>query len=326
MINIGINGFGRIGKCLFLQLIENDRFSINAINTSMDFEEFEQYISNDSVHGRRNFEILKTRRDNYQINGKNINIINERDPSNIEWEKYNVKYLFETTGKFLSKEDLNKHKVGKVILSSPPRDNIPVFCYGVNHHLAEKDKIYSTASCTTNCLTPFLNICNQINKIKFGTFITIHSATSSQSVIDRKQKKRTDRSVFNNIIPHTTGASKSVDLVIPEIKGLVKGTSVRVPTINVSMIDLNLTFEKDINLNQLLEIIERNSDPEIIKIIKTKPVSSDINTLSIPTIIDYFKCFQINENTIKFTIWYDNEWSYAAQMIRFVNYIYDSKK
>jgi glyceraldehyde 3-phosphate dehydrogenase len=318
----GINGFGRIGKCTFLQLLEDSNFSIKVINTSLDINLIENYLNNDTNHGRRNYNTRIIDDDKIEIGDNIISIINIRKPENIRWREYGVKYLFETTGVFLTKEELLTHDVDYVILSSPPSDEIPIFCYGVNHHSYEGEKIISTGSCTTNCLSPMINICDNINKIEFGSFITIHSTTSSQNTVDKTcNKKRTTRSVFNNIIPHTTGASKCLERIIPRIKDKIIGSSVRIPTSNVSMIDLNLTFESAITTDEIFTILEKNIDPNIIEINKNRNVSTDFMTTSKPTIIDYYQTFQINEKSIKFTIWYDNEWSYCSQMIRFVNYI-----
>ena len=321
-ICVGINGFGRIGKCTMLQLLENNNFSIKVINTSLDINSIESYLNNDTNHGRRNYKVKILDDDKIEIGDNIIAIINIRNPKDINWKEHQVKFLFETTGMFLTKEELSGHDVDYVILSSPPKDEISIFCYGVNHHNYEGEKIVSTGSCTTNCLSPMINICDSINKIEFGSFITIHSTTSSQNTVDKTgNKKRTIRSVFNNIIPHTTGASKCLEKIIPKIKDKIIGSSVRIPTSNVSMIDLNLTFESEITKDEIFTILEKNIDPDIIEINKNKNVSTDFMTTTKPTIIDYYQTFQINEKSVKFTIWYDNEWSYCSQMIRFVNYI-----
>ena len=319
---VGINGFGRIGKCVLLQLLELENMEIKAINTSLTLESIGKYINHDSVHGKRNhlFEIL---RDNTIIIGdQTIKIFNSRVPGEVNWRELGVKYLFETTGAFLTKHELNPHPVDHIILSSPPKDDIKMFCYGVNHQDFRGEKIISTASCTTNCILPMLNFCQEYIGIEEGSFITVHSATSSQSVVDlAKDTKRTNRSIFNNIIPHTTGASKSIDKIIPKLKGKVKGTSVRIPVSNVSMVDLNLRFVPNITKEYLFRRLEEISDDRIIIVNKENCVSSDFIGCDAPCIIDYNSTIEISERSLKIQLWYDNEWSYSAQMIRMCDYM-----
>ena len=323
IINVGINGFGRIGKCILLQLLQLENINIVAINTSLELNSIGKYVNRDSTHGKRNhcFNILEDSK--IMLDSHIIHIVNSRKTGEIDWRDLGVKYLFETTGSFLNKEELSKHLVDYVLLSSPPTDGIPMFCYGANHKNYKGEKIISTASCTTNSITPLLNICKDLSGgIEEGSFITIHSATSSQSVIDTAHdKKRTNRSIFNNIIPHSTGASKSIDLIIPEIKGKIKGTSVRIPVSNVSMIDLNLRFYNGITKESFFERLEELSDDRIILINKDNSVSTDFIGYQEPTIIDYNSVSEISDKSLKIHIWYDNEWSYASQMIKMCFYL-----
>ena len=333
-INVGINGFGRIGKCTVLQLLENPDFNIKVINTSLNLSSIQRYLNRDSNHGTRNYKVNVLFNSIISINNHQIKIINQRDPNKIDWERMGVKYLFETTGVFLTYEDLCQHNAPHVILSSPPKKSsseleIPMFCYGVNHQRYCHQKIISIASCTTNCLAPFLDVADKISKIKEGSFITVHAATSSQNVTDSgHDNKRTNRSIFNNIIPHTTGASKCVEKILPYMRGKITGNSVRIPISIVSMIDINLTFHNDIKLDRFLEILDNMKErKEIIEINRDNCVSSDFITTDKPTIIDSQNCLQIGDNSIKFTLWYDNEWSYCAQMIRMCQFMnYKNKK
>ena len=321
-INIAINGFGRIGKCVLLQLLELENINIRVINTSIDIKSIGKYINRDSVHGKRNYSVETIGK--YIVIGKHtIHIVNSRKLGEINWRELGAEYLFETTGAFLTSEELELHQVENVLLSSPPKDNTKMFCFGVNHMEYKGEKIVSCASCTTNCITPILKFCiDMFGGIDEGSFITIHSATSSQSVVDTaKDKTRTNRSIFNNIIPHTTGASKSIDLIIPKIKGKVKGTSVRIPTSNVSMIDLNLRFIGNISKLSFFKKLDECSDKKIISINRDNCVSSDFIGCDSPTIIDYNSTIEITERSLKLQLWYDNEWSYAAQMIRMCQYI-----
>ncbi len=325
-MKVGINGFGRIGKCVFLQIVEFEDIDVKVINTSLSLESLGKYINRDSIHGKRNHFFQIVNENTVLINNQKITIVNSRIPGEVNWRELGVDYLFETTGSFLTKDELRKHPVDWILLSSPPKDDIKMFCYGVNHTEFRGEKIISTASCTTNCIAPILDFSHKnLGGIDEGSFITVHSVTSSQSVVDMaRDTKRTNRSVFNNIIPHTTGASKSIDKIIPEIKGLVKGTSVRVPVSNVSMIDLNLRFFNPVKKDDFFNLLEEISDDITIIVNKENSVSSDFIGCDSPCIIDYNSTLQISKNTLKFQLWYDNEWSYSAQMIRMAIHIFSS--
>ena len=327
-IKVGINGFGRIGKCVLLQLLELEDFQINAINTSLDIESIGKYINRDSVHGKRNISSHVLDEETIILETQVIKIVNSRDPSDIDWRDLDVDYLFETTGAFLTLDSLDYHDVDNIILSSPPKDNeIMLYCYGVNHPLYRGERVVSTASCTTNCIAPILDACLDFSGgIKEANFITIHSATASQSVVDTAHDKtRTNRSIFNNIIPHTTGASKCLGKIIPEISGKIRGTSVRVPVSNVSMVDLNITFNEKTTKKDFFKMIEEVSG-DVITVSEEESVSSDFIGYESPSVIDYNSTYQVSERTLKITLWYDNEWSYAAQMIRMCRYIFNVTK
>lgn len=324
-INVGINGFGRIGKCCFLQVLEDNNISLKAINiNNLSIENLEQYINNDSIHGKQNYnvEILD---DNYvKINNQIIKIFKSKNPDDLLWEDYNIEYLFETTGAFLTQEKAKTHKVKYMCMSAPPKDLgiTPIFCYGVNENKYNGEQIISNASCTTNCIAPFLKVIEKYG-IHSANFITIHSATSSQSVVDTANfNKRTNRSIFNNIIPHTTGATSSLKYILPELENKIVGTSVRIPTSNVSMVDMNVTFTKPITKEIILDELSKLEN-DVVIINKENLVSSDFIGTTHPTIIDYASTFQIDENSVKFTLWYDNEWSYTAQMIKMVKVMFN---
>ena len=323
VMNVGINGFGRIGKCVFLQLLDLEDISIKVVNTSLSLESIEKYINRDSVHGKKNYSVTILDEDTISIEEKTIKIVSSRVPGEINWRELDVDYLFETTGAFLTKDELRKHPVDHVLLSSPPKDDIKMFCYGVNHQEFKGEKIISTASCTTNCIVPILNFADKmLGGIEEGSFITVHSATASQSVVDMaRDKKRTNRSIFNNIIPHTTGASKCIDKILPRLKGKIAGTSVRVPVSNVSMIDLNLRFAPYVSKKMFFDILEEVSDDDVIIVNKENCVSSDFIGCNSPCIVDYNSTTEISKRSLKIQLWYDNEWSYAAQMIRMCDYM-----
>lgn len=323
LMKVGINGFGRIGKCVLLQLLELEDISISVINTSLSLESIGKYINRDSIHGKRNHLFKIFDNNTVIINDHTIRIVSSRVPGEINWRELGVDYLFETTGAFLTKDDLRKHPVDHIILSSPPKDDIKMFCYGVNHQEFRGEKIVSTASCTTNCIVPILDfIIKNLSPIEEASFITIHSATSSQSVVDMgRDDKRTNRSILNNIIPHTTGASKSINKILPSMKGRISGTSVRVPISNVSMVDINIRFISNMSKKYFFNILEEVSDDQLIIINKEKGVSSDFIGCEAPCIIDYHSSVEISDRSLKLHLWYDNEWSYAAQMIRMCIYI-----
>ena len=323
VMNVGINGFGRIGKCVFLQLLELEDINIKVVNTSLSLESIEKYINRDSVHGKKNYTVNILEDDTINIEEQTIKIVSSRVPGEINWRELGVEYLFETTGAFLTKDELRKHPVDHVLLSSPPKDDIKMFCYGVNHEEFRGEKIISTASCTTNCIVPILNFADKmLGGIEEGSFITVHSATASQSVVDMaRDKKRTNRSIFNNIIPHTTGASQCIDKILPNLQGKITGTSVRVPVSNVSMIDLNLRFTTYVSKKIFFNILEEVSDDNVIIVNKESCVSSDFIGCGSPCIVDYNSTTEISKRSLKIQLWYDNEWSYAAQMIRICDYM-----
>lgn len=316
MINIGINGLGRIGKCIFLQLLNQKNICIKAVNIlNYDINQLEKYIKYDNVHKYNNqFEFEIINESLISINGNKIQLFNERDAKNINWKEYNINYVIDATGYYLTKEKANSHDVDYVIMSAPPKDNTPMYVVGVNDNNYNGENIISNASCTTNCITPLLKILNEEFEIVKGNFTTVHATTSSQSLSDgQPNKNRTYRSIFNNIIPHTTGASKAIDKVLPEIEGLIKGTSLRIPTSDVSIVDCNIQLNEITNLNEILKRLKKYSNIEVNDL---KLVSSDFITTICPTIIDSDCCMDLGNNEYKFMIWYDNEWSYSAQLVK----------
>jgi glyceraldehyde 3-phosphate dehydrogenase len=319
VVEVGINGFGRIGKTIFLQLLNETRFIITAVNApGFDLKNLETYLKYDSIH-KYTFEYkVKLLDDNIvEINGKTIKFFNTRNAKEIKWRKYNVKYLMESSGAYLTTEKCKEHDVDYVIMSAPPKDNTPIFVNEVNHLLYKGEKIVSNASCTTNCIAPVLKFLDDNYSIKNVNFTTIHSATSSQTTVDvLNSNSRTHRSILNNIIPHTTGASSSLKMLLPKIGDKIKGTSLRVPVSNVSIVDLNIEFdtkyEKDGELFK--NIMDGLENHKFIKVSKENLVSSDFLTTTCPSIVDKNASFELTENSVKLMIWYDNEWSYSAQM------------
>lgn len=327
MIKIGINGFGRIGKCIFIQLINNPKFSINCINaTSIKVKEIEEYLKYDSTHHYdKNFSFEIISDTEFKINHHKIKLFSDRDPKNLPWNVYGCEYLFECTGSFLTTDKCAGHNVNYVIMSSPAKDSTPTFIYGVNHDKYLGELIVSGSSCTTNCLAPMLKLLNDSFKINHCIFTTIHATTASQYTVDIVDKKaRTSRSIFNNIIPHTTGASSSVYSVLPELKGLVSGTSLRVPVLNCSLVDLNVELEKkDTKLSDIVDQIKSNEFfNQVYQINQSNLVSCDFVTTLTPTILDTKASIDIGSGKFKLMIWYDNEWSYSAQLVRLCEQMY----
>ena len=324
-INVGINGLGRIGKCCFIQLFEDDNICIKAINiNNLEINKLEQYLNNDSIHGKKTYKVDIITDNIVRINKQNIYIFKTKNAKEIQWSEWKVDYLFETTGAYLTTEKALEHNAKYICMSAPPKDldTTPIFCYGVNDNNYNGEYVISNASCTTNCIAPFLKTLQKY-EIESSNFITIHSATSSQSVVDTANfNKRTNRSIFNNIIPHTTGATSTLKYILPDLNNKVVGTSVRIPTSNVSMIDVNVSFKHNITKEQVLIDLEKLQN-DVIIVNKEKLVSSDFIGTTHPTIVDYHSTFQIDEKSIKFTLWYDNEWSYSSQMIKMVKTMYN---
>ena len=321
MISVGLNGFGRIGKCIFLQLIHNKSIEIKVINApDFDINKLESYLKFDSVHKYSNDFIIEIIDNNsFKINNKLVYILRNRDAKQLNWRDYEINHIIDATGVYLTQEKAKQHNVDYVIMSAPAKDNTPMFVYGANHNEYNNEKIISNASCTTNSIVPVLRDLINNFGIKSSNFTTIHASTSSQKVVDTaNSKSRTNRSIFNNIIPHTTGASSSIYKIIPELEGKITGTSVRVPVNNVSLIDLNVELERSTTLN---EIFESFSENKFIKVNSDNLVSSDFISTTCPSIIDKNACLDLNNNQFKIMIWYDNEWSYASQLIKLLETI-----
>ena len=321
MISIGLNGFGRIGKCVFLQLIYNNNIDIKVINApDYDLNNLESYLKRDSVHKyNKNFSVTIIDNDTFEINGKSIHIMRNRNASELSWKKYNVDHIIDATGVYLTQEKAKQHNVNYIVMSAPPKDDTPQFVYGANDQCYNGEKIVSNASCTTNCITPVLRHLQEHYGIKQANFTTIHASTASQKVVDTAHSKsRTNRSIFNNIIPHSTGASKSIFKILPILENKIVGTSVRVPVNNVSMVDLNVELEQSQTLENILT--EMKKDP-YLQVVKENIVSSDLISTECPSIVDEKASLELGNNHFKLMIWYDNEWSYASQLIKLMDVI-----
>jgi glyceraldehyde 3-phosphate dehydrogenase len=311
MVFIGINGFGRIGKCCLLQLIYDKDVEVKCINSvDLKINEIEDYLKYDSTHKiyNKNFDFEIICENQFRINHHIITVVSDRNPKNIPWRNLGCDIVIEATGSFLTTEKCLQHDVDYVIISSPAKDNTNTFVYGVNDYKYNGESVISASSCTTNCLAPMLHFLSKNYKIKNATFTTIHASTASQNTVDIvDQKVRTSRSVFNNIIPHSTGASSSISCILPELDGKVFGTSIRVPVTNCSLLDLNVELEETPNLKDICELLKNDSYYKILYDVNYKKlVSSDFITTTIPCIIDYKSCIYIGNGKFKFIIFYYN--------------------
>lgn len=323
-IKIGINGMGRIGKCVLLQLINDNSVKICAINAvNLKIDEIEDYLNYDSAHKTEKINVDIVNENTFKIGRHKIKLLCNRDAEKLNW--HNCDYLIDATGAFLTKDKCKLHNAKYVIMSAPPKDETETFIFGANHEKYNGEKIISGSSCTTNCMAPMVKLLNDNFEIKNCNFITIHSATASQYTIDVfKKSSRTNRSVMNNIIPHSTGASKSIVNIFPELKGKIYGTSVRVPTMNCSLLDFNIELEEeDINLDMIEELINNSElNGKVYSINNKNLVSSDFMTTKTPTIFDKKASMEMGPGKLKLLLWYDNEWSYSTQLIRLVKHMY----
>jgi len=330
-IKIGINGLGRIGRMLIRSIIEskNKNIEINHINNRSSSEVACSLIKHDSVHGKFNADV-KFNNSNLTINKKKISYTQDTDIKNIKWKKYNVDYVFECTGKFNSKDKLLSHiKNGakKVVVSAPCKNADKTIVYGVNENtLSKRDQIISAASCTTNCLAPVVNILNENFEIEKGFMTTIHSFTSDQRILDNSHKDpRRARSAGQSIVPTSTGASKAIGEIIPSLKGKLEGIAMRVPTPNVSLIELVFCTKKEItkkNINNTFVSASKNQSKKILEVTEEKLVSIDFNHNSASAIIDCSLTNVVGKNMGKISAWYDNEWGFSNRMCDIVEHIH----
>ena len=322
-IKIGINGMGRIGRMVVRSIIENKKknLKISHINNRSNAEATCKLLKYDSVHGKFNAD-LKFNENELIINKNKITFSQQSKIENIDWKKYNVDYVFECTGKLNSKEKLLTHiKNGakKVIVSAPCKDADKTIVFGVNQNIISKnDKIISAASCTTNCLAPVVNVLNNKFEIEKGFMTTIHAFTSDQRILDNSHvDSRRARSASLSIIPTSTGASKAIGEIIPSLKGKLEGVSMRVPTPNVSLMELIFCVKKEISIKKINDVFESASKNElrgVLEITKEKLVSIDFNHHSASAIVDASLTNVVGNSMGKISAWYDNEWGFSNRM------------
>ena len=331
VIKVGINGFGRIARVIMRILEERDTdIEVCAINLrNADVERMAYQMEYDSVFGRFQGRV-RTEGDHLVINGKHIKVFSESEPDKIDWASVGVDYVIESTGAFRAMEDCRRHLVGgakKVILTAPGKDSdFPTFVYGVNHKTYDPSmEVISNASCTTNCLAPLSKVVQDNFGIERALMSTIHSSTSKQKPVDSNGGRdwRTGRSVFNNIIPSTTGAAKAVGLVLPEVQGRMTGVSFRVPANDVSVIDVTMELTRPTTYAQICEAIEDASHGSMKGIIEYNDdeiVSGDIRGNYNTCVFDVKAGLMLDSTFVKLIAWYDNEWGYSNQCINMLQY------
>ena len=328
-IKVGINGFGRIGRLVFRAGIVRDDIEIVAVNAPDKTPEQLAYVTKfDSVHGRFNGSV-EVVDGNLVVNGKTVKVLGSRDPSQLPWGELGVDYVLECTGKFLTKESAQPHldagaKV--VVLSGPSKDDTPMFVCGVNLDKYDTSMtVVSNASCTTNCLAPLAKVINDKFGIIEGLMTTVHAGTATQNVVDAFSKKnwRLSRSCFENIIPSTTGAAKAVGKVIPELKGKLTGMSMRIPSADVSIVDLTCRLEKGASYDEICAAVKEAAEGSMAGVLAytdEEVVSSDFRTDPHTSIFDAKAGIGLNPNFVKLVAWSDNEWGFSNKMLDLTAY------
>ena len=328
-IKIGINGFGRIGKLAFQAALEKGDVEVIAINDPFITADYMAYmVKYDTVHGRFNGEI-SGEENKLIVNGREIKVYNEMDPHNIPWGEMGVDYVLECSGVFTTTEKAQAHLdagAKKVVISAPSKD-APMFVMGVNHENYDPSmNIVSNASCTTNCLAPLAKVINDNFGIKDGLMTTVHATTATQKTVDGASKKdwRGGRAAAGNIIPSSTGAAKAVGKVIPELNGKLTGMAFRVPTLDVSVVDLTCNLEKATSYEEICRVMKEASEGNmkgIIEYVDEDVVSSDFTSDIHTSIFDAKAGIQLTDTFVKLVAWYDNEWGYAHKLVDLACYM-----
>lgn len=327
MIKVAINGFGRIGRLAFRQIVTQTDFDIVAINDLTSAEDLAYLVKYDTVHGSFHEDEIKAEGNEIVVAGvKKIKVFSETDPANLPWGELGIDLVLECTGKFTAKEDAMKHITAgakKVLISAPGKGEMKTVVYGVNDNvLSNEDVIVSAASCTTNCLAPVLNILQKNIGIKKGFMTTVHAYTNDQATLDIAHKKgiksRRGRACAQNIVPSSTGAAKAISLVIPELLGKLDGNALRVPTADGSVVDLTLELSRNTSVEEINKLFQDNQN-ETIKFTMDPIVSSDCLGKKVGAIVDGLSTSIVEADgaqLVKVLAWYDNEYGYTAQMLR----------
>ncbi|MCV9877336.1 glyceraldehyde-3-phosphate dehydrogenase [Brenneria izbisi] len=327
-IKVGINGFGRIGRIVFRAAQERSDIEIVAINDLLDAEYMAYMLKYDSTHGRFNGTV-EVKDGHLVVNGKTIRVTAERDPANLKWNEVNVDVVAEATGIFLTDETARKHITAgakKVVLTGPSKDDTPMFVMGVNHKAYAGQEIVSNASCTTNCLAPLAKVINDNFGIVEALMTTVHATTATQKTVDGPSHKdwRGGRGASQNIIPSSTGAAKAVGKVIPELNGKLTGMAFRVPTPNVSVVDLTARLEKPASYKEICAAIKAASEGELKGVLgytEDDVVSTDFNGEKLTSVFDAKAGIALNDNFVKLVSWYDNETGYSNKVLDLIAHI-----
>ncbi len=316
-IRVGINGLGRIGRSVLRAIHEvgkyNEQIEVVAVNGSLSTEQHAHLIRYDSVHGKFNGDIGFNESENWiSTNGKKFSLYRERNPENIPWD---VDVVLECTGAFNKRAEAAKHNTGKVIVSAPVSDADITIVYGVNNDMLKKEhKVISAGSCTTNCLAPVVKVLHFNLDMKSGFMTTVHAYTNDQNVLDGNHRDlRRARACGLSIVPTTTGAAKTIGSVIPELKGKLDGTAIRVPVANVSMVDLKFTTDKKVTAKEINEIF-KNSVNDVLSICKEPLVSIDFVHTPYSAIVDLAGTY-VTGDICRVAAWYDNEWAFSLRML-----------
>ncbi len=329
-IKVGINGFGRIGRNVLRSAVLNfaDDIEIVGINDLLDPDYLAYMLQYDSVHGR--FKgTLAVEGDTLVVNGKRIRLTRERDPANLKWDEVGADVVIESTGLFLTKETAQKHidaGAKKVIMSAPSKDDTPMFVYGVNHGTYAGQAIVSNASCTTNCLAPLAKVVNDKWGIKRGLMTTVHAATATQKTVDGPSSKdwRGGRGILENIIPSSTGAAKAVGVVIPELNKKLTGMAFRVPTSNVSVVDLTVELDNPASYDEIKAEMKAQSEGALKGILgytEDKVVATDFVGETCTSVFDAEAGIALDSTFVKLVSWYDNEWGYSNKCLEMVRVV-----
>lgn len=328
-IKVGINGFGRIGRLAFRASVQRDDIEVVSINDLIDVNYMAYMLRYDTIHGGFK-EDVDVKDGKLVVNGNAIRVTSEKDPANLKWNEVQAEYVIESTGLFLTREKAEAHlKAGakRVVMSAPSKDDTPMFVYGVNHKGYKKEvDMVSCASCTTNCLAPVTKVLHDNFIIAEGLMTTVHSTTATQKTVDSLSLKdwRGGRAAAGNIIPSSTGAAKAVTKVIPELKGKLTGMAFRVPTLNVSVVDLTCRLEKATDYDAIKAAMKKASENELKGVLgytEEDVVSSDFIGDSRTSIFDAKAGIMLNPNFVKIVAWYDNEWAYSCKLLDMIAYM-----
>ncbi|HDK26624.1 MAG TPA: type I glyceraldehyde-3-phosphate dehydrogenase [Candidatus Atribacteria bacterium] len=328
-IKVGINGFGRIGRNVFRAGLKDKEIDFVAVNDITDAKTLAHLLKYDSVHGI--LPKVTVQNDNILAEERKVRVLSERDPSNLPWKDLGVEVVIESTGIFRDREGASKHLTAgakKVVISAPAKGEDITIVMGVNEdkYIPKEHHVISNASCTTNCLAPAAKVLNDVFGIEKGTMTTIHSYTADQRLMDLPHKDlRRARAAALSMIPTTTGAAKAVSLVIPELKGKLNGMAIRVPTPNVSVVDLAVLLKKKVSVEEINQAFKEASQGDLKGILdytEEPLVSKDFNDNAYSSIIDGLSTMVVDNNLVKIIAWYDNEWGYSCRIIDLIKYIW----